>query len=337
METIDFLNVKQGDCSVVRHNSGHVTVIDVCNAKPIDTSSEKILAAMATLEKGVSGNFQQKKYPVNPISYLLDRGIKNVFRYIQTHPDMDHMDGIEAFFEEFQPLNFWDTDNKKEIEDSAWTHSPYNEKDWKFYKNLRDTKPAENPRRLALLNNAQGQYWNVGDDGSGGGDGLHVLAPTRELVESANEADQDYNDCSYVLLYRTGSNRIVFGGDSHDDTWKHILENHRDDVTDVDLLIAPHHGRDSGRSYEFLDVLRPTLTFFGNARSEHLAYSAWRNRGLSYVTNNQANCMVVDASQAPMVLYVTHENFARKVNPGSYYSETYRAWRVCPITEYATP
>ena len=44
---------------------------------------------------------------------------------------------------------------------------------------------------------------------------------------------------------------IVFGGDSHDATWDHILEHHRADVTDIDLLIAPHHGRKSGRSYEF--------------------------------------------------------------------------------------
>ena len=278
MASIHFLNVNQGDCSAVRHNSGRVTVIDVCNAKPIDRTAEERNAVMARLEKGSSGNFRQKKYPVNPVSYLQDRGIKNVFRYVQTHPDLDHMDGIRAFFERFRPLNFWDTENKKEIEDSAWDRSPYDKEDWKFYKHLRDSNPNENPRRLTLLDNARGQYWNVGDN-SRGGDGLHVLAPTQKLIDSANQTDRDYNDCSYVLLYRTEDNRIIFGGDSHDDTWEHILEVHRNEVADVDLLIAPHHGRDSGRSYEFLDVLRPTLTFFGNARSEHLAYSAWRNRG----------------------------------------------------------
>ena len=63
-----------------------------------------------------------------------------------------------------------------------------------------------------------------------------------------------------------------------------FLNNYESDVRDVDLLIAPHHGRSSGRSYEFLDVLRPTLTFFGKARSEHLAYSAWNYRKLPFVT-----------------------------------------------------
>ena len=337
MATIHFLNVKLGDCSVIKHNSEHVTVIDVCNAKTLNILTEKSIADMAKLERGISGNFQQKKYPVNPISYLQNHNINSIFRYIQTHPDMDHMDGIKTLFDEFSPLNFWDTDNTKEIEGSSWENSPYNEDDWKFYKNLRDTKPDDNPKRLALLAGARAQYWNVGDDGSSGGDGLYILAPTQELIDSANETDQDYNDCSYVILYRTGNNRIIFSGDSHNDTWTHILENYKADVDDIDLLIAPHHGRDSDRSYEFLDVLKPTLTFFGNASSKDLAYSPWYNRGLSIVTNNQANCMVVNANTTPMILYVTHENFARRVNSFTFYDDTFKAWYVGSITEDLIP
>ena len=332
MATIHFLNVKQGDCSVINHNSGHITVIDVCNAKPSDVLTEGLTTKMAQLEIGVSGNFQQKKYPVNPISYLKDHSITSIFRYIQTHPDMDHMDGIEALFDEFRPINFWDTDNNKEMDNSSWGNSPYNEDDWEFYKNLRDTKPYNNPKRLALLAGAKGQYWNVREDGSTAGDGLYILAPTQDLIDFAKK-DEDFNDCSYVLLYRTAKNRILFAGDSHDDTWVHILENYRNDVDNIDLLIAPHHGRDSKRSYDFLDTLNPTLTFFGNANSQHLAYSAWRNRGLSYITNNQANCMVVDASKKPMELYVTHKNFAKRVNSETFYNDTFKAWYVGSITE----
>lgn len=337
MATVHYLNVKQGDCSVIKHNSSHTSVIDVCNAKPRAPLAEALLASTAKAERGISGNFQQKKHPVNPISYLLEHGVSSIFRYIQTHPDMDHMDGIKALFDEFSPLNLWDTDNKKEMPSSSWVGSPYNEDDWKFYKHLRDTKPKRDPKRLALLSDDRGQYWNVDSEGSSGGDGLQILAPTQELVDAANAADDDYNPCSYVLLYRTGGGRIVFGGDSHDDTWDHILDNHAAAVTDIDLLIAPHHGRKSGRSYRFLDTLKPTLTFFGNARSEHLAYGAWSSRSLSIVTNNQANCMVVDAGATPMDLYVTHEHFARRVNTNTFYSEVLRAWYVGPITENLIP
>jgi hypothetical protein len=338
MPTIHFLNVKYGDCSIIEHYSGHKTVIDVCNATSSEPISEAITAGFAKAERGISGNFQQKMWPVNPISYMRDRSIKRIFRYVQTHPDLDHMDGIEALFCEFSPINFWDTANTKEIPSTtSWQGARYRELDWKFYKCLRDTDPEDNPKRLTLYSGARGQYYNQASDGSGGGDGLNILAPTKGLVTEANEADEEYNRCSYVLLYRTGENRIVFGGDSHDETWDHILEQYKDDVTDIDLLIAPHHGRNSGRSYKFLDTLRPTLTFFGNARSEHLAYGAWANRGLSIVTNNQANCMIVDASTSPMTLFVTHEKFARRVYPETYHDSTFKAWYVGPITADLIP
>ena len=237
MATLHFLNAREGDCSFIQHDSGRVTVIDVCNAKPIDTTEEARLALMAKAERGVTGNFQQKKYPANPIAYMGHHGISSVFRYVQTHPDMDHMDGVEAFFTEFDPINFWDTDNNKEMA-SPWDSPRYREEDWKFYKNLRDTNPTTNPKRLALLSGAKGQYYNQEEDGTGGGDGLSILTPTQALVDEANESSGDYHAASYVLLYKAGGKRIVLGGDSHDASWDHILEEYQRDVTNIDLLIA---------------------------------------------------------------------------------------------------
>ena len=325
--TIHFLNVKDGDCTAIEHYSGHLSVIDVCNAQR-DTPEQRGIEALAEAlakfgEVAIRGNFNQKAHPVNPITYLKEHDVSSVFRFILSHPDMDHMDGIKAFFDEFSPANFWDTDNNEEKDFEGVPQ--YSEDDWKFYKQLRDGKPAVDPKRLAKYSGETGKYWNRSEDDSPGGDGLCILAPTRELVGEANDTGA-FNDCSYVLLYRTGSHRIVFGGDSHDKTWDHILKHHKERVTDVDLLIAPHHGRKSGRSYEFLDTLRPALTFFGNARSEDLAYDAWRRRGLPFITNNQANCMVVDAAADAMKLYVTHEPFARTLNPYTFYSEEFRAY-----------
>ena len=330
MPTIHFLNVKEGDCSVIQHYSGHLSVIDVCNAKLPGSvaalTDAYVSAELARSARAASGNFNQKNHPVNTIEYFQKHNVTSIFRYIQSHPDMDHMDGIKCLFSEFSPQNFWDTDNQKELDASSWTGSPYDGEDWKFYKNLRDTNPSSDPKRLTLLSGAKGKYWNQNDDGSSGGDGIQVLAPTQKLVDNANASDDDYNDCSYVLLYRTDGHKIIFGGDSHDATWEHIVANWTDDVTDIDLLIAPHHGRDSGRSYEFLDVLNPTLTFFGNAQSEYLAYDQWSRRNLPIVTNNQANCMVVDMDATSMKLYVTHETFARAVNASTYYEESLQAW-----------
>ena len=331
MAVIHFLNVGLGDCIVIQHDSGRVSVVDVCKATPPEPMIESFTAELAKSDQvGIIGNFQQKRYPVNPISYMKSRGIGSIFRYVQTHPDMDHMDGIKALFDAFPAVNFWDTDNNKELPSASWNNSPYNEEDWRFYKGLRNGTVQNGPKRLTLLSNSRGAFYNAEADGTSGGDGLYILAPTPQLVRLANNTDE-YNECSYVLLYVQGENRIVFGGDSHDDTWEYILSEYGRWIANVDLLIAPHHGRQSGRSYDFLNVLRPTLTFFGNARSEHLAYGSWSNRNLRIVTNNQANCMLVNAGQTPMALYVTHENYARRANAFTFWDDTIKAWYVGPV------
>ena len=124
MAVIHYLNVKQGDCSIIQHNTGHVSVIDVCNASA-DTPEARLREQMEQAARlRPSGTYQQKHHPVNPILYLKEHGVSSVFRFVLTHPDMDHMDGIEAFFREFEPTNFWDTDNtcEKDFEEG----SPYN-------------------------------------------------------------------------------------------------------------------------------------------------------------------------------------------------------------------
>ncbi|WP_342723917.1 hypothetical protein AAFG07_33220 [Bradyrhizobium sp. B097] len=237
---------------------------------------------------------------------------------------MDHIGGIKDFFETFSPTNFWDTANTCE-KDEFGDGGPHDEEDWLFYKNLRGQDSSSDPKRLVLYAGAKGKYYNQGENGTGGGDGLQIHAPTKELIQAGNECD-DFNDSSYVTLYRSNAGRILLAGDSHDKTWKHILDNHEDEVRDVDLLLAPHHGRKSDRSYEFLDIVNPALTVFGNANNGYLAYGAWNSRKLPFITNNQANCMVVDTNGSSMSVYVTNKIFAETSNSNTFYSEAHKAY-----------
>jgi len=316
MGIIHFLNVNEGDCSWIHHASGRNTVIDVSAA----TSNSEFSKA--------SGNHSQKNHPVNPIQYLKDFNVSTIFRFILTHPDMDHMDGIKDLFEEFDVLNFWDTENKKILDDShSW--GKYNKEDWDFYQKIRTSTTT--PKVLKNYAGAQGQYYNKDEQGKSGSDGLYILAPTKELVKEANESG-DYNDCSYVILYRTNGKKIIFAGDSAEKTWNYILENHQEEVTAVDVLLAPHHGRKTGGNDDYLDVLKPKLTLFGNAKSEYLDYPAWNNRNLDYITNNQANCIIMNTNgEQGIDVYVTYEIFAKKRNPDTYYDNTYKGWYVMTV------
>ena len=136
-----------------------------------------------------------------------------------------------------------------------------------------------------------------------------------------------------MILYRTGDGKkVVFAGDSAEKTWDYILENHKEDVTDVDVLVAPHHGRKTGGNDEYLDVLNPKLTLFGNAKSQYLDYDSWNTRNLDHITNNEANCIILNtAGENGIDVYVTYETFARRRNEETFFSNEYNGWYIMTI------
>jgi competence protein ComEC len=311
MSTVHFLNVLDGDCNIIQHDSSRVTVIDVSNAyNSTDTEAEK--AAKAYKDSFVKENYgvpeaktnwKQKALPDNPIDYLKKFSIKDIWRFIITHPDMDHLDGIKDLFSEFSIVHTWDTNNDKSLDTSSSSNfSGYNKEDWDFYKQLRAGQNTAT-KRITPFSGDERQFWQD--------DFIKILCPTPGLVKKANETG-DYNDASYAFLYTPprsdgGVWKILFAGDTHDDSWDYILENHREDISNIDVLFAPHHGRDSKRKYDFVKVLRPRLTLFGNAKHNHLAYSSYPKIRL---TNNQAGYVIISCKPDNLFIYVKNQAFA---------------------------
>lgn len=312
---IYFLNVNEGDCNIICHDSDRVTVIDICNGNAGE--EERLDESVSYFAK--SGNYHQKDHPVDPIAFMNDIGITSIFRFVLTHPDMDHMDGIERLFKVYDVENFWDTANNKTVEKGS-DFGKYKESDWDFYQSIRNS--SESPKALNLLTGATGEYYNKPN----GGDGLYILAPTKDLVDEANE-NKDYNNLSYVILYKTHGHKIIFGGDSEDKEWDYILDNHKEEAKNVDILIAPHHGRTTGGNDKYLDVLNPKLTLFGNAKSDYLDYDSWNRRGLKHYTNNEGGSFALDTSHEYGIrVYCDYEKFAKSINTSTYYKPDIKGW-----------
>jgi beta-lactamase superfamily II metal-dependent hydrolase len=312
MATIHFLNVLEGDCNIIQHDSGRVTVMDVSNGyNDEDTEEEKAVKASKEREEmrnrtfvpSDKKNYYQKKDPDNPIDYLKNKlKVNSIFRFIISHPDMDHLDGIKDLFDEFEITNTWDTDNDKYIDLNGF-FAGYNKEDWKFYTNLRAGKNTTT-KRLTYFSKINNLYFNEDD--------ITILCPTAELVKKGNETE-DYNDSSYAILFTPpkkngGKWKILLAGDTHDDSWDYILKNHKDDVSNIDILFAPHHGRDSSRNYDFLKTLTPSITLFGNASSEHLAYTKYT--GIK-ITNNQAGHVIFVTTTDRIEIFVKNFEFAK--------------------------
>ncbi len=312
MSRIHFLNVLEGDCNIIEHESGRCTVIDISNAYNSYDTAEEIAVKNSQLRKDMyertqvpsdKKDYKQKRVPDNPIQYLKKYGIKDIFRFIITHPDMDHLDGINDLFQEFNISNLWDTDNLKEISNKA-NSGGYNIDDWKFYKRLRDElyKPC---KRLTYFSGNSNEFYNE--------DYIEILSPTEEILNSCN-FNKNWNDSSYVLLYSPPKKKdinwkILFAGDSEDLAWDHILNYHSEKLKNVDILFAPHHGRGSGRNYDFLNTLNPKVTLFGNASSKHLAYNNYKSN--VKITNNQAGYVILDISEDRIAISVKNLEFAR--------------------------
>jgi len=324
MARVHLMNVSPGDCTIIEHKTGRVTMIDICDGN-LETRVEQARESMAmeshVATKGVRGNFRMGDHPSNPINYLSDLGIKNIFRFILTHPDMDHMDGLAQLLERKSVANFWDTGARRKMNLESWGRQ-YKKEDWEAYERLIAGK-QEGTTSLTKLAGALFEFANKGESQ----DGLFIVAPNEDLLCDPDEND-DINTSSYIINYRNDAGSFVFPGDAHDDSWEYALREHKERLENCDFLLAPHHGRDSDRSYEFLDVLRPKLTYIGNAPSDNIEYGEWSRRGLQIITSNQAGNVVLEIHDGSYDVYVENLAFveASGVSPIIKNKQGYARW-----------
>ncbi len=146
-----FLNVGHGDCTIIELPSGRLMMIDINNSKSLPDEDVAALAAASGVSPyefkrrgsfayGRSWEDYYKSLLVDPYDYYrANFAGRPIFRYVQTHPDMDHMSGLHRFFfqERVPLLNFWDAAHHKEMTKDDFASSPYDDRDWLAYKALR--------------------------------------------------------------------------------------------------------------------------------------------------------------------------------------------------------
>lgn len=265
---LHFLNVGHGDCTFIELPSGRLMMVDINNSKSLPEDDVEALAehvgvskfAFKSLAHAGTRSWEQyyQSLLVDPYEYYRENLGQGVFRYIQTHPDMDHMGGLHRFFwQEKVPLsNFWDVQHGKELDEDSFSYGPHAYVDWCVYQLLRNgvgPKDAQGNdsrhRVMHLLREANGEYWRE--------DGIQVLSPTSELIDQCNEADT-YNDCSFVLKLSYGGRTVILPGDAEKAAWNSILSHYAKEDLRCDILKASHHGRKSGYHEEAVEAMNPS-------------------------------------------------------------------------------
>ena len=94
------------------------------------------------------------------------------------------------------------------------------------------------------------------------------------------------------------------------DLESNFQENVKDTIAlpSVDILFAPHHGRDSGKVVQkWLNEMSPKLIIIGEAPSQHLCYYP----GYNCITQNSAGAITFDCTDDGKIhIYVANKNYS---------------------------
>jgi beta-lactamase superfamily II metal-dependent hydrolase len=282
MLRVHFLNVGKGSCTIIEFPSGRVGMVDIDDSRSFkdedldniaqlvgsgpEYQSYKSHGMLAEARRVVEEAYQNQISLCDPVQYYLAKvGSKRLFRFILTHPDMDHMSGLARLKREIGMDNFWDTNSNKEIDDESWEDSPYRKEDWDCYQSLR--KSEADPKCIRPQRGDVDKYWNE--------DSIEILSPGPKLVALANETDE-FNHISYVLRISYGERRVLLGGDASVKAWEDILRSCGKYKLKADILLAPHHGSKQNFHKEAMEAVSPKLVIVSVHVGQDYAYDEYR-------------------------------------------------------------
>ena len=272
MSLVKSFSVGNGDMFYIRHNSDNFSIIDCCLP---DDRREAIL---------------------NEIDHR--RSDKGIVRFISTHPDQDHMQGLVGLDDRLRLLNFYVVRNSATKDDET--------DDFKRYKELRGHhKKAFHIRRGCT------RRWMNQNSNDRGSSGINIRWPildNERFKEALKEAENggSPNNISPVVTYNLeGGVRMTWMGDLETDFMESIDDAFTPDATHV--LFAPHHGRKSGRvPNSWLDVMHPRLVVVGEAPSSDLDYYS----GYDTITQNSAGDVTFQCLSTKTHIYVSNPSYA---------------------------
>lgn len=287
---LHFINVGKGNCTIIDFPSGRLSVIDIDDSRTLSETQRRQML----LEKKAS--------LTNPIDYILsnfeDR--EEIFRFILTHPDMDHMSGIKTLFYKKYFRNFWDVPNNKP-DPGSWDQSPYDKNDWDFYQSLKN-KRVNNVTVVNPLRNGTADCCWVQDR-------IKILSPNKELIKKAEESEE-YDHLSYVFIIHYEGVNTIITGDASKASLEDIVANYKTDTLRASILLAPGHGSENHVSTDFLDAVKPRLTIVSVAEGVDYDYETYKKYGRVLSTKHYGNIRVRIKDNGEIVFRTQFQNYS---------------------------
>ena len=256
----------------IRHHSDNCTIID-CSISKDD--EERLLKLIDRQRKG-----------------------KTITRFISTHPDQDHLMGLVKLDDHIDILNFYVVKNSATKEDET--------DEFKRYKKLRD----DEKKAFYIYRNCKRRWMNRKNE-ERGSSGINIRWPIesnahfKEALRQAADGKSP-NNISPVITYslKKGVDMAWFGDLETDFMYKI-----KDEITwpDVDILFAPHHGRESGKIPKpILEEMAPQIVVIGEAPSKNLNYY----RDYNTITQNSSGSIYFECVTGWVHIYVGSSTYS---------------------------
>ena len=269
MSTIKSYSVGNGDMFYINHNSDNFTIIDCCLD---DERQESVLSDISPLSSN-----------------------KGITRFISTHPDEDHIRGLELLDEKISIVNFYCVKNSATKPDATDSFNKYVA--------LRD----DGKKAFHIYQGCSRKWMNEKSD-ERGSSGINILWPKldNEHFQNALTATMEGespNNISAVVKYSMENGATVLWMGDLETEFMEAIEDELN-LPAVDILFAPHHGRDSGKIPEsMLTQMSPKIIIVGEAPSEHLHYYP----GYNTITQNSAGDIIFECETDRIHVFTSNE------------------------------
>ena len=267
MSVIKSFSVGDGDMFYINHGSDNFTIIDCCID---DDTKGPILREVSSLSSK-----------------------KGITRFISTHPDDDHIGGLEFLDDKIGIVNFYCVKND--------TTKPDQTDSFDRYCQLRDSE-----KKAFYISRGCNRRWMNQEDKERGSSGINILWPIldnkafKEALKAA-ATGKSPNNISPVIKYSlNGSATALWMGDLETE----FMEQIKGEIIlpKVDILFAPHHGRDTGKVPEsMLKEMSPRLIVIGEAPSKDLNYY----KGYNTITQNSAGDIAFDCDDGKVHVFTS--------------------------------
>ena len=253
----------------IQHHKDNFTNID-CSLN--DENQENILTELITLQKNAG-----------------------ITRFISTHPDEDHLRGLECLDDKLKLVNFYCVKNKATKEEITSS--------FKRYCELRDSD-----NKAFHISKGCRRKWMNEDDEQRKSSGISILWPNLgnpdfQIALKTAEEGGSPNNISPIIQYSLEDGPIVL--------WMGDLETQFMEKIEKDLelptgciVFAPHHGRDSGKiPITLLEKMAPKLIVVGEAPSDQLTYY----EGYNTITQNSAGDIILECETGKAHIFTSND------------------------------